>query len=126
MDNYTITFISSSNLDKEIQDSNFIKDCKIKKINGLTGIETTTIVLQTIPILISILSLLLEYDTYKCHKADKIAKSENHNINREYGASQKYITVKGPHGLEFNNVPISDIPELIDILKSYQQNKNGL
>lgn len=31
MDNYTITFISSSNLDKEIQDSNFIKDCKIKK-----------------------------------------------------------------------------------------------
>lgn len=120
MDNYTITFISSSNLDKKIQNSESVKDYKIKKVNGLTGIETTTIVLQTIPIVISFLSLLLEYNAYKRHKTNNIDKSENHNIDKEYEPMQKYITVKGPHGIEFNNVPISDIPELIEILKSYQ------
>lgn len=121
MDNYTLTFISSSDLDKRIQDLDFIKECRIKKVNGLTGIETTTIILQTIPIVISILSLLLEYNTYRHHK--NINEYESHNINNEYEPPQKYITIKGPNGLEFHNVPLNDIPELIDILKSYQENK---
>ena len=53
MNNYKITFISSQEFDEEIQKSELFKDCKINKINGLTGIETTTIVLQAVSSVIS-------------------------------------------------------------------------
>ena len=53
MNNYKITFISSPELDEKIQRSELFKDCKINKINGLTGVETTTIVLQAVSFIYS-------------------------------------------------------------------------
>ncbi|MBQ2886545.1 MAG: hypothetical protein IJE43_22725 [Alphaproteobacteria bacterium] len=122
MNNYKITFISSQEFDEEIQKSELFKDCKINKINGLTGIETTTIVLQAVSSVISFLSLIIQYETYKSRKIDVKEHNSEHIVNNDQ-KKQKYITVKGPYGLEFTNVPMQDLPELIEIIKSHQEKR---
>lgn len=122
MNNYKITFISSQEFDEEIQKSELFKDCKINKINGLTGIETTTIVLQAISSVISFLSLIIQYETYKSRKIDVKEHNSEHIVNNDQ-KKQKYITVKGPYGLEFTNVPMQDLPELLEIIKSHQEKR---
>ena len=122
MNNYKITFISSQEFDEEIQKSELFKDCKINKINGLTGIETTTIVLQAVSSVISFLSLIIQYETYKSRKIDVKEHNSEHIVSNDQ-KKQKYITVKGPYGLEFTNVPMQDLPELIEIIKSHQEKR---
>ena len=94
----------------------------MNKINGLTGIETTTIVLQAVSSVISFLSLIIQYETYKSQKTDAKEQDTVHIINNDKNV-QKYITVKGPYGLEFTNVPMQDLPELIEIIKSHQEKR---
>lgn len=122
MNNYKITFISSQEFDEKIQRTELFKDCKINKINGLTGVETTTIVLQAVSSVISFLSLIIQYETYKSQKTDAKEQETVHIINNDKNV-QKYITVKGPYGLEFINVPMQDLPELIEIIKSHQEKR---
>ena len=122
MNNYKITFISSQEFDEKIQRTELFKDCKMNKINGLTGIETTTIVLQAVSSVISFLSLIIQYETYKSQKTDAKEQDTVHIINNDKNV-QKYITVKGPYGLEFTNVPMQDLPELIEIIKSHQEKR---
>ena len=122
MNNYKITFISSQEFDEKIQGTELFKDCKLTKINGLTGIETTTIVLQAVSSVISFLSLIIQYETYKSQKIDIKGQNSVHIVNNDQKA-QKYVTVKGPYGLEFTNVPMQDLPELIEIIKSHQEKR---
>lgn len=100
---YYIEFISSPDLDVYIKNSKYSHSVKnVIKTNGLTGVEITTIILQTLPILIGLLQLLFQY--YSLKKSKQKSQTE------------KYFTVKGPHNIEFINVPLCDLPELIETL----------
>lgn len=126
MGNYSITFVSTEELDKNIKQSIQFKDCKTRKVYGLTGIETTTIVLQSIQLAVGLLGLLLQYEALRRQNRE-FQDSENNNPRSNDSAEipQKYVTVKGPYGIEFSNVPMSDLPELIEVIKSYQDKNDG-
>ena len=68
------------------------------------------------------MSLITQYETYKSQKIDIKGQNSVHIVNNDQKA-QKYITVKGSYGLEFTNVPMQDLPELIEIIKSHQEKR---
>lgn len=126
MENYSITFISTEELDKNIKESIQFKDCKTRKVYGLTGVETTTIVLQSIQLAVGLLGVLLQYEAIR-RQNKEFHNSETNTSQGDDAAeiAQKYVTVKGPDGIEFSNVPMSDLPELIEVIKSFQDKKDG-
>lgn len=102
--NYSL-ILNNQSLSNSVIASDEITDYEQSKTNGFDG-ETYTMFIATLGVIVQIASFI--YQIY----------SNKSGVNKEDLDDETKITVVGPDGFEFRNVPLSRISELISILKN--------
>lgn len=103
-------------LSDAITASDKIANYEYHQTNGFDG-EIYNAFTSSIDVIIGILALIIQY---RDAKANKVHQHEAANVNSgEEDDDETFITIIGPDGFEYRNVPIHRIADLLQIIKKY-------
>jgi hypothetical protein len=107
-DNYTLT-VNSLNLSDCIKSEDNITGYEQYQTSGFNG-EIYTVFTSTLSVIIQIASYILQWHNQKSVDQDRDKLDKDKTM----------ITIVGPNGFEYRNVPLSRISELLHIINDQE------